>query len=104
MSERQAIFEQLTDTELRLLDKPAPADKAKASKLSQITGRCSTTSFATTTFTKLCYFVVDMKKANVYNYIKVAEYSAKVQTIGNLQEAYKLIESKLKTIDERYNR
>jgi len=35
----------------------------------------------------------DMKKANVYNYIKVAEYSAKVQTIGNLQEAYKLIES-----------
>ena len=34
-----------------------------------------------------------MKKANVYNYIKVAEYSAKVQTIGNLQEAYKLIES-----------
>ena len=35
----------------------------------------------------------DMKKANVYNYIKVAEYSTKVQTIGNLQEAYKLIES-----------
>jgi len=36
MSERQAIFEQLTDTELRLLHKPAPADKAKAYKLSQI--------------------------------------------------------------------
>lgn len=27
MSERQAIFEQLTDTELRLLHKPAPAYK-----------------------------------------------------------------------------
>lgn len=49
-----------------------------------------------------------MKSAQVYRYIKVAEYSAKlsssrnlqvaeysakVQTIGNLQEAYKLIES-----------
>ena len=36
MSERQAIFEQLTDTELRLLLEPAPADEAKAYKLSQI--------------------------------------------------------------------
>jgi len=34
-----------------------------------------------------------MKSAQVYRYIKVADYSAKVQTIGNLQEAYKLIES-----------
>lgn len=50
MRERQAIFEQLTDTELRLLHKPAPADEAKAYKLSQ------------------------------------------------------MVESKLKTIDERYNR
>ena len=62
-----------------------------------------TTRLVNTTNAKLYYFVIKidsraiyvrltateliiMKKANVYNYIKVAEYSAKVQTIGNLQE------------------
>lgn len=49
----------------------------------------------------------DMKKSNVYNYIKVAEYSAKVHLIGNLQEAYKLVaeeESKKKQAESANQR
>ena len=37
--------------------------------------------------------IFKMKSAQVYRYIKVAEYSAKLSSSRNLQEAYKLIES-----------
>lgn len=35
----------------------------------------------------------DFGQATAYNYMKVSTYAAKLQSIGNLQEAYKLIET-----------